>query len=68
MILIYEVFYIEETIIDGGVWEDGYHDDYYDNTIEQHIPVKYFQKHADAERYCIEHTDRDYLWQEIEVE
>ena len=58
MILIYEVFYIEETIIDGGVWEDGYHDDYYDYTIEQHIPVKYFQKRADAERYCDEIAQR----------
>ena len=66
--LIYEVFYIEEEIIDGNVWEDDYHDDYYDYTIEQHIPIKYFQKQSDAEKYCIEHTDHDYVWQEIEVE
>ena len=65
---IYEVFYIEEEIIDGNVWGDGYHDDYYDYTIEQHIPVKYFKNQKDAENYCIEHTDHDYFWQEIEVE
>ena len=66
--IIYEVFYLEEEIIDGNVWEYGYHDDYYDYTIEHHIPVKYYQNQKDAEDYCIEHTDHDYFWQEIEVE
>ena len=65
---IYEVFYVEEEVIDGNVWEDGCHDDYYDYTIMQHIPVKYFQNKEDAEKYCKEHHDRGYVWQEIEVE
>ena len=53
---IYEVFYLEEEVID-----DGY-------IIQQHIPVKYFQNKEDTEKYCIEHNDHDYVWQEIEVE
>lgn len=65
---IYEAFYIEEEIIDGGIWDGDYHDDYYDYTIMQHISVKYFQNQEDAEKYCAEHYDRDYVWQEIEVE
>ena len=66
--IIYEVFYLEEEIIDGNVWEDDYHDDYYDYTIEQHIPLKYYQNQKDSENYFIEHTDHNYFWQEIEVE
>lgn len=68
MITIYEVFYIEEEIIDGNVWEDGYHDDYYDYTIQQHISVKYYQNQSDAEKYCAEHHDHDYIWQALKVE
>ena len=50
---IYEVFYLEEEVID-----DGY-------TVQQHIPVKYFQNQIIAKNYCTNHTDRNYLWQKL---
>ena len=66
---IYEVFYLEEEIIDGNVYDDdGYHDDYYDYTIQQHISVKYYQNREDAIKYCEEHNDKEYFIQELEVE
>ena len=42
--LIYEVYYIETETIDSDFYdEDGYHDDYYDYIIQQHINVKYYR-------------------------
>ncbi len=68
---IYEVFYIDYNYIFHNEFDDdGYHDDYYDEIVEEKIPVKYFDTEEKAKNYIDNEAeyDKDYYYCELEVE
>ena len=66
---IYEVFYIDyDYVFHNEFDDDGYHDDYYDEIVEEKIPVKYFDTEEKAKNYIENKVDKDYYYSELEVE
>ena len=65
---IYEVYYNDYDYVDGDVWEDGYHDDYYDYEVCNHVPVKYFFHRNKAVNFIKTHKEKEYFWKRLLVE
>jgi hypothetical protein len=66
---IYEVFYINYEYVNNNIYdEDGFHDDFYDEIVEEKIPVKYFDTEEKAKNYIENKVDKNYYYSELEVE